>query len=95
MSKKDKLEEKFFKNPINKTLEWSELVKLLNQHGFEAFPARGGSSKVKFYNKEFDIFVSFHKPHPGNILKEYVVKETREIISTKNALKALKEKDSK
>lgn len=93
MSRKEKLEQKFFANPIIKTLEWNELKTLLQHHGFEAISATGGSSKVKFYNEEFNLFVSFHKPHPGNLLKEYVVKDTREIINTKKELE--KEKDKK
>lgn len=86
MSKKEKLEKKFFSNPIIKTLEWNELTALLKHHGFEAFSAPGGSSKVKFFNEEFNLFVSFHKPHPGNLLKEYVIKETRQLINNKKEL---------
>ena len=33
-----------------------------------------GGSRTKFVNDETDI-ISLHKPHPSNIVKQYVIKQ--------------------
>ena len=72
MSKKDKLLDKFKKEPPSKNLVWGELESLLSNLGFEQL--HGNGSRVKFYHKDKEIVISLHKPHPGNLLKTYVVK---------------------
>lgn len=74
MSKIDKLLENFKNNPTDFT--WDELVKVLNYLGYFEKTAKGktGDSRVKFVNETEDI-ISLHKPHPSNIVKQYVIKQ--------------------
>ncbi|MFS4457028.1 type II toxin-antitoxin system HicA family toxin [Maribacter sp. 2304DJ31-5] len=74
MSKIEKLLLKFRCNP--KDLTWNELVKILNHYGFVEISKKGktGGSRVKFCNDNKDI-INLHKPHPSNIVKQYVIKQ--------------------
>jgi hypothetical protein len=73
MSKKDKLLIKFLENPPRKDLTFKELSTLLLSLNFEKI--EGAGSAVKFYNKEKDLLINLHKPHPSDILKVYLVKQ--------------------
>lgn len=73
MSKKDKLLTKFLENPPRKDLSFKELTTLLLSLNFEKIEGTG--SAVKFYNKEKDLLINLHKPHPSDILKVYLVKQ--------------------
>ncbi len=78
MSKKDKLIKKFLEHPVKKDLTFNELEVLLISCGFVKF--EGSGSAVKFYNKEKDILINLHKPHPSNILKVYLIKQIQNKI---------------
>ncbi len=73
MSKKDKLLIKFLENPPRRDLTFKELTTLLLSLNFEKI--EGAGSAVKFYNKEKDLLINLHKPHPSDILKVYLVKQ--------------------
>ena len=73
MSKKDKLLAKFLENPPRKDLTFKELSTLLLSLDFEKIEGTG--SAVKFYNKEKDLLINLHKPHPSDILKVYLIKQ--------------------
>ncbi|MBU1659510.1 type II toxin-antitoxin system HicA family toxin [bacterium] len=73
MSKKDKLLKKFLEVPPKKDLTFNELETLLLSCGFSKID--GAGSAVKFYNKERDVLINLHKPHPSPILKVYLVKQ--------------------
>jgi predicted RNA binding protein YcfA (HicA-like mRNA interferase family) len=76
--KKDKLIDKFLETPPRKDLTFDEPEKLFKILGYEKKEGRG--SRIRFLNHETgDVFIT-HKPHPGNILKTYVVKEVVEKI---------------
>jgi hypothetical protein len=77
MSKIEKLIAKFLKVP--KDLTWEELVKILNHKGYFEKLGKGktGGSRVKFINSDNDI-ISLHKPHPRNIVKQYVIRQILE-----------------
>ncbi|VAW11307.1 hypothetical protein MNBD_BACTEROID03-276 [hydrothermal vent metagenome] len=74
MSKIEKLIAKFKNNP--KDLTWGELIKILAHYGFNEITKKGktGGSRVRFVNDNKDI-INLHKPHPGNIVKQYVIKQ--------------------
>ena len=76
MSKKDKLLKKFLARPIKKDLTFAELTTLLIACGY--IKIEGAGSAVKFYNKEKDSLINLHKPHPDDILKTYLIKQTQE-----------------
>jgi len=73
MSKKEKLLRKFLGIPPRKDLTFNELDTLLVSCGF--IKIDGVGSSVKFYNKEKNVLINLHKPHPSNILKVYLVKQ--------------------
>ncbi len=73
MSKKDKLLRKFLQVPIRKDLTFSELETLLLYYGYVKI--EGSGSSVKFYNRQEDNLINLHRPHPGNILKVYLVNQ--------------------
>ena len=74
MGKIDKLLIKF--KSIPKDLTWSELVKILNYYNYFEKSKKGktGGSRRKFINEYLDI-ISLHKPHPKNIVKQYVIRQ--------------------
>lgn len=78
MAKHDKLFEKFTKVPALKDLTFNELDTLLVHLGFEKID--GSGSRVKFIHRAKNLIVSLHKPHPSNILKEYIVKQIQEVL---------------
>ena len=73
MSKKSKLLKKFLEIPPKKNLTFGELEILLYSCGYVKLEGKG--SAVKFYHKEKDNLINLHKPHPGNILKVYLIKQ--------------------
>lgn len=77
MSKIEKLIVKF--KSIPKDLTWEELLKILTYFGFEEIKKKGktGGSRVKFSNENNNI-INLHKPHPSNIVKQYVIKQILE-----------------
>jgi HicA-like toxin of HicAB toxin-antitoxin system len=73
MSKKEKLIERLLALPSDFT--WDELIKILAHYGYgEIGGGKTGGSRRKFADASKHI-ISLHKPHPGNILKHYQVKE--------------------
>lgn len=76
MSKKEKLIEKFMTKPLRNDLTYEELEKLFEMFGY--MKKEGKGSRVRFSNRETGDIFAMHKPHPGNILKSYVVKEVYE-----------------
>ena len=72
MSKKEKSLQRLLSIPRDFT--WDELVTLLFYFGFEEErKGKTGGSRRKFVDAQGkSIFL--HKPHPGNILKEYAIK---------------------
>lgn len=74
MSKKEKLLAKFRSSPTDYT--WDELVQVLNYLGYFEKTSKGktGGSRIKFVNTATDV-ISLHKPHPSNIVKQYVIKQ--------------------
>jgi len=77
MSKKDKLLERLTGMP--KDFTFDELQSLLEHLGFETSnKGRASGSRVKF--KKDNIPIILHKPHPGNELKEYQLKEIIKIL---------------
>lgn len=77
MGKKEKLRLKL--EVLPKDFTWDELVTLLRSYKFEVIS--GSGSRYKFYHKSSGRILSFHKPHPSNVVKEYVLKETRQTLN--------------
>lgn len=78
MSSKEKLLKRFLSMPNDFTYE--EAVKLLKDFGFsQVKTGKTGGSRVRFINEQYPEYpIKFHKPHPDNCLKPYIL----EIIKT-------------
>jgi predicted RNA binding protein YcfA (HicA-like mRNA interferase family) len=73
MSREEKLLKRFLSRP--KDFNFDEAVKLLNNFGFyEVKTGKTSGSRIRFKNEYYPInIIKFHKPHPDNILKPYVL----------------------
>jgi hypothetical protein len=72
VSTKEKLIERFKRQPKDFTFE--ELVRLFQIFGFTIDnKGKTSGSRIVFLNE--DKMFGIHKPHPSNIIKEYVMKE--------------------
>ena len=73
MSKVEKLLNKLKQKPKDFTYE--EAKKLLQNLGFYEYnKGKTSGSRVIFINKDIDIKIELHRPHPNNVLKMYVIK---------------------
>ena len=78
MSKREKLVARFLQLP--KDFHFDEMVKLLSYFGFIAVKkGKTSGSRVKFVN-DAGVVILLHKPHPSGIMKEYQLKQVREIL---------------
>jgi hypothetical protein len=61
---------------LARTFKFSELVTLLKMLGYTEL--QGDGSRVKFDNGKPEDLINLHKPHPGNEMKVYAVKQVKE-----------------
>ena len=71
MGRRDKLIAKLKTIPADFT--WQELTALLKTLGYQE--VQGSGSRVKFDNGNTDQMINLHKPHPGNIVKRYALRQ--------------------
>lgn len=73
MGTKEKLVERFKKKPKDFTYE--ETIALLVYFGYEVHNKGATSgSRVRFKNETTGVYIDIHRPHPGSILKEWMIK---------------------
>ena len=66
MSKFDKLLAKLNNN--SRDFSWDELARILHGLGFEDMTnGKTGGSRRKFYNKNKNVIINLHKPHPSRL----------------------------
>ena len=76
MTKFDKLLSRLQSQPND--FSWDELIKLLHGLGFANMSkGKTAGSRHKFYNKEKNIIINLHRPHPSPYLKEYALKQVK------------------
>jgi hypothetical protein len=86
MSSHEKLLERFLRLP--KDFTWDELKKMLNKYGYiQNYKGKTSGSRVSFEKEDSDIALNLHKPHPGNILKPYQLKDTLEFLKRIGVIK--------
>ena len=73
MSKLEKLRARFATIPSDFT--WDEMVACLLGFGFEECTDKGGSYRCFVSTDGRKIFL--HKPHPGNVVKRYALREVK------------------
>ena len=73
MSKKVNLIQKLL---LARTFKFSELISLLQILGYTEL--QGNGSRVKFDNGNPEDLINLHKPHLGNEMKAYAVKQVKE-----------------
>jgi len=84
MSRKDKLLARLQQRPRGFT--WDELAALLNSLGYEqAKPGKTGGSRRRFVHLTAAT-ITLHKPHPGNILKMYIINDILEVLKEEELL---------
>jgi HicA toxin of bacterial toxin-antitoxin, len=74
----DKLIERFKQHPADFT--WAELVRLLAN-----FVRKGRGSRRKFKADGLPS-LSLHEPHPGKIVKQYVLRDVHEMLKSEGLL---------
>ena len=85
MSSKEKLVARFLTMPSDFTFD--ELERLLAIYGYEkSNKGKTSGSRVVFKDKEGHP-IMLHKPHPGNIVKQYAVQQVLEELQSKGLLK--------
>lgn len=79
MSRRDKLIARLRRRPRDVT--WAELVRLLEWLGYtEVRTGKAGGSRRRFVHPTAPT-ITLHKPHPGNIVKMYVIDEVLQVLS--------------
>ena len=71
MGKREKLVARLKTVPADFT--WQDLTALLKTLGYQK--VQGSGSRVKFNNGNADQMINLHKPHPGNIIKRYALRQ--------------------
>ena len=85
MSSKDKLIARFLTLPADFTFD--ELERLLTIFGYsKSNKGKTSGSRVIFKDKDGHP-IMLHKPHPGNIVKQYAVRQVYEELQSKGHLK--------
>lgn len=77
MSQSEKLLAKFLETPTRSDLTFQDLIVVMA--GFGYAPQERAGSRVAFI-KQGEQPISLHKPHPGNEIKRYMVKQLQEQI---------------
>ena len=78
MGRQDKLIARLKGKP--KDFSWDELVRLLISLGYrEVKTGKSGGSRRKFVHGTAPT-IALHKPHPGNIVKSYVIDYVLELL---------------
>ena len=76
MGTKDKLRERFLKMPSDFTFD--EMQRLLEGYGYEKGNKGKTSGSRIIFNNGAKRPIMLHKPHLGNIVKEYAMKQVLE-----------------
>lgn len=71
MGKREKLIAKLKNVPADFT--WQDLKALLKAVGYQEI--QGSGSRVKFDNGNADQMINLRRPHPGNIVKRYALRQ--------------------
>lgn len=80
MSQKQKLIARLQSNP--KDFSFDELCTLLSYLGYiQDNKGHTSGSRVLFINEKTHSCIRFHRPHPGNIMRAYQIKQLRDYLT--------------
>ena len=83
MGTRDKLIQRFKSQP--KDFTWDELVRLFSGLGYEIDnKGKTSGSRVVFMKNESTY--TAHKPHPGSVVKGYVMKQVLDFLTKNNLI---------
>jgi hypothetical protein len=84
VTRRDKLVARFKGKPRDFT--WDEFVRLLVTLGYqEAKAGKTGGSRRRFIHASAPV-IALHKPHPGNIVKAYVIEAVSRVLAEEGLL---------
>ncbi len=79
MGKKDALTERFLSMP--KDLEQREMDALIAQNGcVRNNRGKTSGSAVQYVHQETKRVFAYHRPHPGSIIKPYILKAAKQFL---------------
>ena len=79
MGKKDTLTARFLSMP--KDFEQREMDALMAQYGcVRNNRGKTSGSAIQYVHQQTKRVFAYHRPHPGNIIKPYVLKEARRFL---------------
>ena len=85
MGTKEKLRERFIRMPSDFTFD--EMLRLLEGYGYEkGDKGKTSGSRVIFKNGDKRP-IMLHKPHPGNIVKAYAMRQVYDVLKEAGFLK--------
>ncbi len=84
MSKNDKIVERFLTLP--KDFTFDEIEKLLTIFGYEKTNKGKTSGSRVMFKKDGSAPILLHKPHPGNIVKYYALKQVYDILKNEGLI---------
>lgn len=85
MSRIDKLMERLQSKPNDFT--YDELKRLLGALGYEEkVQGKTSGSRVTFYRESDQSVIKLHKPHPGKIVKQYMIRDIIAILEERGDL---------
>ena len=84
MTKRDKLIERFLKQPVD--FSWQELERLLSALGYQLVGSgKTAGSRARFLHAKFPP-ITLHKPHPKPILKRYQLEDILNLLKREGLL---------
>ena len=84
MARKDKLIRRLRARP--RDFQWEELTRILESVGYrEVRSGKTGGSRRRFVHSTAPV-VNLHRPHPGNIVKMYVIDEVLRVLKDEDLI---------
>lgn len=85
MGAKEKIRERFLKLPSDFTFD--EMQRLLEGYGYEKSSKGKTSGSRVIFKSANKPPIMLHKPHPGNIVKGYAMKQVYDILKESGFIK--------
>ena len=85
MGRKEKLLNRFLQLP--KDFTFDETISLLSHLGYTIHnKGKTSGSHIRFNNESLGIYIDLHKPHPGTIMKQWMIKTMYDHLKRNNII---------